>query len=374
LSTPLINAPAARTPLVAASNPLRKQTLLGIAPVIPESSEPVAMPPSLGESAAAPAANLVATQSPRRSQTLLGIAPVVRQPAAPAAQPAAETMATQAPAAEGIEAETAAVAEALTAQAPSGNVASSVSSIVTPSVAATDAPTTSDVHDDPFKKADVRRAAALSNSHDDLPELKPKRARWPLLLGLAAVLALGVVGLRQLDHAPTPVPPELARPVNAAKPIAKAPNAVPKSDEDDDDDGNVPNTGTDTRPDPLPPEPEPVDVKAKPEDAKPSASGAELPGAASTVGTVNKKGDVTPGQVVHIKITSDPPGARLFWKGKEQGTTPFVLEFPAGERHSYELGLPGYTVRKLVIDGTKTDISIGMRPDPAASSGAKPRK
>jgi hypothetical protein len=64
----------------------------------------------------------------------------------------------------------------------------------------------------------------------------------------------------------------------------------------------------------------------------------------------------------------------MFWKGKEVGTTPFVLDFPAGERHAYELGLPGYTVRKVVLDGSKTDISIGMRPEPAASSGAKPRK
>jgi len=67
---------------------------------------------------------------------------------------------------------------------------------------------------------------------------------------------------------------------------------------------------------------------------------------------------------------SDPPGARMFWKGKEVGTTPFVLEFQAGDRHAYEIGLPGYTTRKVVIDGSKTEISIGLRPDPTAPTGA----
>ena len=83
---------------------------------------------------------------------------------------------------------------------------------------------------------------------------------------------------------------------------------------------------------------------------------------------------VAPGSTLHINFDSDPPGARLFWKGKEVGTTPFVLEFQAGERHAYELGLPGYTTRKVVIDGSKTDISIGLRPDPAAPKGATRRK
>jgi hypothetical protein len=38
------------------------------------------------------------------------------------------------------------------------------------------------------------------------------------------------------------------------------------------------------------------------------------------------------------------------------------------------LGLPGYTTRKVVIDGSKTEITIGLRPDPNVPSGASPRK
>jgi hypothetical protein len=391
VTTPLINAPARGTPLVATQNPLRKQTLLGIAPVVPSRSEPPAATPApaqrseppvaSGESIVVPPAASRAGKNPLGSQTLLGIAPVVPQPgAAPVTTP------PEAAPPEAAPPEAAAVAPAAPEPTATESVVteavSSVPSIVTPSVLATDAPTTTDVNDDapaPVKKAEPRRAAvaALSSSHDELPELKPQRSRWPLLLGVAAALALGVVGLRQLDRAPTPVPPELARPVNAAKPAAKATTAIPKSDEGDDDDD--PNTGTEQQPDPLPPEAEPVNGKAKAETANsatppaaPAASAAAAP--ATSAAAAPAASAAGSGATIPINITSDPPGARLFWKGKEQGTTPFVLEFPAGERHSYEMGLPGYTVRKVVIDGSKTDINIGMKPDPAASSGAKARK
>jgi hypothetical protein len=62
----------------------------------------------------------------------------------------------------------------------------------------------------------------------------------------------------------------------------------------------------------------------------------------------------------------------MFWKGKEVGTTPFVLELPAGQRRSFELGKPGFITRKLVIDGSKTDITVGLRPDSPAPAGANP--
>jgi serine/threonine-protein kinase len=72
---------------------------------------------------------------------------------------------------------------------------------------------------------------------------------------------------------------------------------------------------------------------------------------------------------VRINVVSDPPGARLFWKGKAIGTTPFVLELAPGEKHAYEMGLTGYNTRKVVIDGTKTDISVGLKPEAGAFIG-----
>jgi hypothetical protein len=53
----------------------------------------------------------------------------------------------------------------------------------------------------------------------------------------------------------------------------------------------------------------------------------------------------------------------MFWKGKEVGTTPFVLELPAGQRRSFELGKPGFVTRKVVIDGTKSELTIGLKPE-----------
>jgi len=336
-----------------------------MAPVIPpRASEPPAAaapaprasePPAVVTPAAAPAGKpLTATnENPLRKQTLLGMAPII--PAA-VAVPATE---------------------------PAVDPAPSVASIVTPAAIATDAPTTTDVPEAPVVEAKPRRAeptpapAALSSSHDDLPELQPRRPRWMLPLGVAAALALGVVGLRKLDRAPTPLPAELAKPVSTAKAPAAAAAPSPMSDEDDD--GHLPSTGTEPNPDPRPTEPEPLaakgtdaktgdDIKTKTDDTKPveDAKPAAAPSAVSAPAPA--------GSIIRINIDSDPPGARMFWKGKEQGTTPFVLEFQAGERHAYELGLPGYMTRKVVIDGSKTDISIGLRPDPVGAAGASPRK
>jgi hypothetical protein len=35
-----------------------------------------------------------------------------------------------------------------------------------------------------------------------------------------------------------------------------------------------------------------------------------------------------------------------------------------GERHAYEVGLPGHITRKLVLDGSKTELTVGLREEP----------
>jgi hypothetical protein len=317
------------------------------------------------EPAPAPAAVtlLVATPStnPLRKQTLLGIAPVVapERGAVTAGPVAAEPVAAEPVAAKPVAAE------------PLAEQVSSSSSIATATVAVTDAPTALDVAEPPAIAAKARRAAAAadvaalsSDSHDDLPELQPRRPRWLLVLGVAAAIGLGVVGLRQLDRAPTPVAAERAEAVNAAQ----APLAAPKPKSED---GDL-NPATGTAPGPVSTEPAPLDAEAKADDPSPKPEAPSGP-AASANAAEGASPAATAGQI-RIKVDSDPPGARMFWKGKEVGTTPFVLEFQPGERHAYELGLPGYTTRKVVIDGSKPDIKIGLRPVPAPASGGTRRK
>jgi hypothetical protein len=62
-----------------------------------------------------------------------------------------------------------------------------------------------------------------------------------------------------------------------------------------------------------------------------------------------------------VLLKSTPPKARFFRFGKQVGVAPFVLELPVGQRRSYEVGLPGHVTRKVVIDGSKPEITVGLR-------------
>lgn len=182
-----------------------------------------------------------------------------------------------------------------------------------------------------------------SSTEHDLAALRPKRPRWLLPVAAAALIALGIVGLRRLDHSSVsaPLPPAAPKPAAVVEkqpePVA-APTPVPSARPVDDED--------DAKPDPTTPDAEPL--------APPPVAAAD--------------------GVRKVLVQSDPPGARLFWRGKEVGTTPFTLELQPGEKHSYEMGLPGHVTRKVVIDGSKSEISIGMKPESGVFTGASPRK
>jgi hypothetical protein len=292
---------------------------------------------------------LVRAESPLRKQTLLGVAPpTVAAPSQPATpQPPLET--------PGATADTSAA----------------VSSSSLPLAVASDAPTTLDLRKseprlalDGATSTPAATAAAVAQAEPAarLPdgsaasgaedELKP-RSRGPWLgvaVGLAAAAAIALVALPRLGRAPAPEPArKLAAEPQAAPPAALAPPAEPRPKTDE---GDEPKT-----PEPLPPDPDPLQAKAE----APASSAAPAASAAS-------------GEVIRIQVESDPPGARLFWKGKPVGTTPFTLEYAPGEKHAYEMGMPGFLTRKVVVDGSKPKVSIGLKPDPAAATGAKRRK
>jgi len=62
-----------------------------------------------------------------------------------------------------------------------------------------------------------------------------------------------------------------------------------------------------------------------------------------------------------VTLKSVPTKARFFHYGKQIGVAPFVLELKPGERHAYEVGMPGYITRKVVVDGSQPEITVGLR-------------
>jgi hypothetical protein len=70
-------------------------------------------------------------------------------------------------------------------------------------------------------------------------------------------------------------------------------------------------------------------------------------------------------RVVTVRLM--PPDARLFYKGKSVGRSPVRIELKPGEKkRSFEVGRPGYVTRRLVVDGSEPDVSIGLRPETGA--------
>ena len=66
---------------------------------------------------------------------------------------------------------------------------------------------------------------------------------------------------------------------------------------------------------------------------------------------------------VRVGVLIRPEGARVFYRGKEIGRTPFTLELLRGERRVFEVRYPGYVSRRLVIDGSEKEIAYALTPD-----------
>jgi len=82
----------------------------------------------------------------------------------------------------------------------------------------------------------------------------------------------------------------------------------------------------------------------------PSTSASPAPSTSANAGSEMRR----------VTVKSKPAKVRFFHFGKLVGVTPFVLQLKPGEKHAYEAGLPGYGTRKVVIDGSKSEILIGL--------------
>jgi ribonuclease E len=341
LASPSVAPPASPSvaPAAASATPRPSSPAPHLATPLPRPPSP-SRPPSAPRRSSVPPAPLEAPAHALRKQTLLGVAPPP-EPPPPTLQ--ASTPAEENP----LRKQT-----LLGVAPPPTPPADEPSGVAAPAVAASDAPTTVEV--------EPRTGPVISwpppepaSSALDAGELatKPSRARWLVPLGVAAALGFAV-GAKHLAGSPESAPPPVA--ALKASPAEEKPKAelaaVPAGD-----------AAASATPTPVAAPSVPVEAAAPSAAPAPSAEPA---------------GSAAPpsGDVLRIQVNSDPPGARLFWKGKPVGTTPFVLELAAGEKHAYEMGMPGYNTRKVVVDGTKTEINIGLKPEPGTFIGAKPRK
>jgi hypothetical protein len=88
----------------------------------------------------------------------------------------------------------------------------------------------------------------------------------------------------------------------------------------------------------------------------------ETPPSAASDGSADPAGAVAPpADSVDVQINIRPEGARVFYRGKEVGRSPFTLQFPRGERRAYEAAFPDYHTRRFVVDDSRREVSFKMR-------------
>jgi hypothetical protein len=319
---------------------MRSQTLIGMSPptraqsaALPSTPPPdVADAPPEGMRAAHEgahdAAPITVQQRPMRSRTLIGLPPptppVQTSPFEPAA-PAAATPSSPPPPAGALERPATVPPSAPSVRPPASSVRPPM-----PPARSSDAPPA-------VSKTTVGatpRAKQISSPVIEVPAsgAAPGFGRWLAVLA-AAVAVVAFIGYRVLSK------PELA-PLPASTASTAALPAVP-----------APPTAVAV----VPPSPEPASSASSPTlpAAEPSGAAALAAPSADTA---------APGKH-RVLLKSLPPKARFYHFGKQVGVAPFVLELDPGERHAYEVGLPGYGTRKVVIDGSKPEVTVGLRKD-----------
>jgi len=158
--------------------------------------------------------------------------------------------------------------------------------------------------------------------------VEPRRSSRGLWIAAAAALVAGGLwfGLRPSSHeasAPEPVAqqrPELAATQNAAQ-AAPSPPEPPLQ--------------------PPPAEPPPTATVTAP---APEASAAAIEGKKVVI------------------VNARPANARFFYKGKKVGVSPLRVELAPGEKRAFEVGHPSFITRKVIIDGSEPEVTVGLYP------------
>jgi hypothetical protein len=64
---------------------------------------------------------------------------------------------------------------------------------------------------------------------------------------------------------------------------------------------------------------------------------------------------------ISVKLDVRPVGSQVYCKGKYVGKSPLVIELEPGEKRAFEVNQRGYAPQKVVLDGRKTKVLIGLR-------------
>jgi hypothetical protein len=95
---------------------------------------------------------------------------------------------------------------------------------------------------------------------------------------------------------------------------------------------------------------------------------AELP-SASTVASATSPSSTVPVVVetksadrIDVLVKSRPSGVKVWRLGKAIGRTPLVIQIGRGERRIFEVGTPAYGVRRLSLNGDKTEVTVDLIP------------
>ncbi len=105
--------------------------------------------------------------------------------------------------------------------------------------------------------------------------------------------------------------------------------------------------------------------------ASASAAAANAPAAPAVASAEPQRGSE---ELIVVTVTTIPPDARFFYKGKPAGRSPFRVELKPGQRRSFEIGHPGFYPRKVVVDGTKREMTVAMRPEAPTPTSQVPEE
>jgi hypothetical protein len=114
---------------------------------------------------------------------------------------------------------------------------------------------------------------------------------------------------------------------------------------------------------------------ASPEPAQPEPSAAETAvpaeSAAPPVASASAE-PVQTGDALKVMVRSAVAGAKFYRNGKQVGMNSVIVELAPGEKRAFEVNLPGYVSRKVVVDGSRSEVVVYLPRISEAPSAAAP--